>query len=117
MTGILVTGIHVGIVIFFMTFIAPEPVIANGLAFVLATCVSYVLNTVWSFSSRVGRRSLGRFCAVALLGMALAMIVSGAAEYAGLQYLWGVALVILCVTPTTFALHNAWTYRSDPNAG
>ncbi|EDT43187.1 hypothetical protein BamMEX5DRAFT_1015 [Burkholderia ambifaria MEX-5] len=55
-------------------------VFANAVAFVCATAFSYLANTLWSFSSTVHSRNLGRYLTVALAGFAEAMLLAHAAE-------------------------------------
>ena len=84
---------------------------ANGIAFLLATIFSYTINTLWSFSSLLHRRTLVRFGVVTILGGVLAMLISGLADIHGLHYAIGIALVATFVPPVTFLLHNSWTYK------
>lgn len=110
-SGVLVTGLHILIASTFMQYVLPVPPLANGFAFVVATAFSYLVNTIWSFSSPLHGRILLRFCIVSIVGLSLAMAVSGAAEYFGLHYLQGIFLVAIIIPPMTFILHNFWTYR------
>lgn len=110
-SGLLITGLHVIIATTFIKMVLPVPVIANGLAFVIATIFSYLINTLWSFSSPLHGKNLFRFCLVSLIGLILAMAISGAAQYFELHYWYGIGLVVCIVPPVTFLLHNFWTYR------
>ncbi|MGN8276539.1 GtrA family protein [Pseudomonas sp. SMV71] len=110
-TGLFVTAIHVLAAVFFMHLILANPPLANGFAFLVATVVSYLINTLWSFSSRLHGRTLYRFVLVSTGGFALAMLVAWVAQSAGLNYLAGIAAVALIIPAFTFILHNFWTYR------
>lgn len=110
-SGLMVTGLHVLIATAFIQIILPVPSIANGVAFLVATVFSYLINTMWSFSSPLHGRNLFRFCVVSCIGLFLAMTISGTAQYYGLHYLYGIGLVVCIVPPTTFVLHNFWTYK------
>lgn len=110
-TGIFVTVLHALVAVLFINFIAPQPPLANGVAFTVATVVSYVINTTWSFSARLHGKTLLRFLLVSLGGFLLAMFVAWAAQIAGLHYLLGIAAVALTIPAFTFVLHNFWTYR------
>ena len=110
-SGVLVTGLHVLIATVFIQYVLPVPSLANGMAFVVATVFSYWINTTWSFSSPLHGRNLIRFCIVSFVGLSLAMLISGAAQYYGLHYLYGIVLVVCIIPPVTFLLHNFWTYR------
>jgi putative flippase GtrA len=110
-SGLLVTGLHVLIATVFILYVSHTPTLANGLAFVVATVFSYWINTTWSFSSTLYGRNLIRFCIVSFIGLLLAMIISGATQYFGLDYLYGIAVVACIISLVTFLLHNFWTYR------
>jgi len=111
-TGLIATGIHVLVAVTLIARLHTLPYIANPIAFVTATAFSYAMNTMWSFASRMDRRTLRRYVCVAVFGCLATTAIAAAAEIAGLDYRLGIALVIALVTPTTFVLHNAWTYRS-----
>jgi putative flippase GtrA len=110
-SGLLVTGLHVLIATAFIHYVSHTAALANGVAFVVATVFSYWINSTWSFSSTLHGRNLIRFCIVSFIGLSLAMIISGAAQYFGLHYLYGIAIVVCIIPPVTFLLHNFWTYR------
>ena len=85
--------------------------IANGFAFVVATLVSYLINTVWTFGEQVEHRTLVRFILVSIVGLMLSIVIAGACERVGLNNLKGVLMVVLMVPPLTFLLHSVVTYR------
>jgi putative flippase GtrA len=109
--GLLATLVHVitAAVLIETKSLGPAP--ANGVAFVTALLFSYVLNTKWSFSTRIARDTLFRFAAVSAAAGSVAAALSGAVEYYGLHYSVGIAVVVCIVPPLTFLMHNFWTYR------
>ena len=110
-SGLLVTMLHVVIASIIIQKILPAPSLANGVAFVMATIISYFINTTWSFSSPLHGKNLLRFCVVSSVGLFLAMGISGTAQYYGLHYWYGIGFVVCIVPPVTFVLHNFWTYK------
>ncbi|WP_163908944.1 GtrA family protein [Pseudomonas frederiksbergensis] len=110
-TGLFVTALHAVVAVLFINFVMPMPPLANGVAFAVATVVSYLINTTWSFSARLHGRTLLRFMMVSGAGFLLAMFVAWAAQIAGLNYLMGIGAVALIIPAFTFVLHNFWTYR------
>lgn len=110
-TGLFVTALHALVAILFINFVVAQPPLANGVAFAVATVVSYVINTTWSFSARLQGRTLMRFMLVSFGGFLLAMLIAWAAQLAGLHYLLGIGAVALIIPAFTFVLHNFWTYR------
>ena len=72
LTGLLVTGLHAITAIVLIEWLALAPPLANGVAFAVATVVSYVVNTTWSFSSQLHGRTLRRFVCVSVAGFLLA---------------------------------------------
>lgn len=111
LTGIGVTALHALIAVLFIEYVWPLPPLANGVAFGIATVVSYVVNTTWSFSGRLHGRTLVRFVTVSVVGFFLAMLVAWIAQVAGLDYRLGIVAVALTLPVFTFVLHNFWTYR------
>ena len=117
-TGVANTGIHAVTAIlclngFFLgvPWLVVGPVVANGVAFVVATVFSYVVNTLWSFSTKMNRRNLQRFLMVSVVGLFAAMALARLAEVIGLPPLGSVVLVV-CVMPfVNFGLHSLWTYK------
>lgn len=110
-TGLCVTGVHAAIAVLLITLVSVTPTLANGLAFIVATLISYTVNTIWSFSATPSRSTLARFLVVSVTGCGLTMTVAGIADLAGLHYLAGIGCVVLTVPPVTFLMHNYWTYR------
>ncbi|SOY57268.1 putative membrane component, GtrA-like protein [Cupriavidus taiwanensis] len=111
LAGATSTGVHVAITATLVSTLEASPVAANGIAFACATACSYLLNTLWSFSSRLRHRTLARFAGVSLLGLALTMGISWTAQRLGASYWTGLAGVVLTVPVFTYLLHRAWTYR------
>ncbi|MBL4799730.1 MAG: GtrA family protein [Oleispira sp.] len=111
LAGGLVTGLHVLIATILIQAAMLAPSFSNGMAFVVATVFSYFINTMWSFSSPLYRRNLYRFFTVSLIGLFLAMAISGVAQYCGLHYGYGIVFVTCTVPLVTFLFHNFWTYR------
>lgn len=85
--------------------------LANAIAFVLATVFSNIANTYWSFQSAMSRRVFVRFWLVALLGLTVAVAISSAADWFGLHYLIGTALVVMITPIISYNLHKHWTYQ------
>jgi putative flippase GtrA len=111
LSGLLVTGLHTIVAVAFIQGVSLAPALANGVAFVVATVFSYLINTTWSFSDTLQGKNLFRFCCVSFIGLFLAMSISGAAQYYGLHYLYGIFFVVCIVPAVTFLLHSFWTYR------
>lgn len=109
--GLLATAVHVVVASMLIAKAGRPAAFANGVAFCVATGVSYGLNSWLTFQRPFTRRTLYRFGAVALAGVALSMLISGTAERLGLHYLIGIALVVASVPLLSFLAHRRWTYR------
>jgi putative flippase GtrA len=112
-SGLIVTGLHGLTAAGIINYVINSPPIANGIAFILATFISYLLNTLWSFSSQLSKVNLLRFILVSFLGFTLAVSVSAIADHYALHYIIGIGLVVCTVTPATFLLHTFWTYQKS----
>jgi len=111
--GILATLMHVVIVAILIEKFASSAGLANGIAFILATIFSYIMNTYWSFQAKMSFTVLCRFWSVAALGCALAVVISSVAEHLGFHYLIGIAMVMSVVPVISYLLHRNWTYREE----
>jgi putative flippase GtrA len=110
-SGLFITGLHalvVWITVMHFNFSVP---IANGLAFVVATLVSYAVNTIWSFSSKLNLENFNRFILVSILGLILTIGVASLFDHFEFHFAIGIVAVICTVTPVTFCVHNFWTYK------
>ncbi len=111
LSGLIASGLHTLVAIMAITMAQLSPATANGLAFLIATLLSYQLNTRWSFSAVVERKNFYRFIIVSAIGLLLAVSISGIAEHFGFNYLIGIALVVCTVPIVSFLFHNFWTYK------
>jgi len=111
LTGVMITGLHVLIATVSIQLVLLKPYLANGVAFVAATIVSYIVNTAWSFSSPLHGKNLLRFCIVSSIGLFFAMAISGAAQFYSLHYWYGIGFVACVIPGITFLLHSHWTYK------
>lgn len=108
--GVLVTAIHIVIATTLVSTQSANVAIANCVAFIAATAVSYGINTIWSFSSIVRRRTFSRFATVSAIGLFVATAIPWIIQEIGQNYVVGSLVVATIVPPFTFALHNLWTY-------
>lgn len=111
LTGVLNTAVHTLIAVLFIAVAGADPAFSNVVAFGVATTVSYLVNTIWSFTTRLSRASFTRFLLVSLLGAIITLVVARTADVLGAHYLLGIGLVACTVAPITFTLHKYWTYR------
>lgn len=115
--GALATAVHIGVASALIVSAGRAAPIANGVAFCVATLVSYALNARLTFRRPLTPASLARFLAVAFAGLGLSMLLSGLAAAAGWHYLAGIGLVVIAVPPLTYAAHSRWTYRQASPGG
>ena len=114
-TGIFVTLVHVIVAMLWILWVNHEPSLANAIAFIVATLVSFVINTFWSFASEMNSLVLAKYVTVALIGLFLSAGVAWAVDQMGFTYPYGIAAVVCVMPPVNFAMHHFWTYRiRDP---
>ncbi|MFX1738736.1 GtrA family protein [Paraburkholderia sp. A1RI_3L] len=110
-SGVMATAVHAMVAMMLIVKAEAAPMLANVLAFLCATGVSYLMNTLWSFSAPVDVRNAWRFAVVSALGLGMTALVSGGVQLAGGAPWSGIAAVACVVPPATFLVHRAWTYR------
>jgi len=111
LTGLFVTGLHFSIATLFVNYIQHNPSLANGVAFCIATIVSYLMHTLWSFSAKLHGKTLIRFIMVSVFGLCLSIIIPWVVQQLGFGYVVGTAAVVLILPVVNFLLHNFWTYK------
>jgi putative flippase GtrA len=109
--GIVATTIHIIVVSILIPYFDVDVGISNGIAFVVATFFSKIVNTRWTFQTSMTQRILLRFWSVSIIGALLSVFISKFAESAGMHYLNGVLLVVLFVPAIAYCCHHFWTYR------
>lgn len=112
--GGLGTLIHFGTTLILVERFGIDPVPATIAGFVGALVVSFLLNRGWVFASTVAAApGLARYTAVSVLGFLLNVaIMVVVTRVLVLDYRIGLALVVLIVPATNFALNSRWTFRS-----
>ncbi len=111
LVGIGVTVLHVAVATSLVMIAHLYPAIANGVAFAVATLVSYAFNTLWTFGRRPNRELLARFVFVSLAGLVLTVVIAGTADLLGFSFYAGIGAVVAVVPGATFTIHKLWTYR------
>lgn len=91
-----------------------DHVAASVVGFALGTFMSWLLNSLWTFSAPLHGRILLRFIAVTLVGLGLNVLIMAGAEAVGIDYRLGLFLVLVVVPVFNFCCHRLWTYREDP---
>lgn len=111
MTGIGVTALHVVVAASLVELSHAGPAAANGIAFIAAALVSFLVNARFTFRAQAAGGPLVRFLLVTGLCGALSAAIAAVAEAQGLDYRIGIAAVVAIVPVLSFLLHNFWTFR------
>lgn len=110
-TGIGSTVIHIIVASTLISGLGSSTQIGNASAFIVATLFSYTVNTLWSFSNKISSRNGLRFIVASLGGLGLTIAISLFADFLGLHYMIGIAMIVTTVPVYTFSVHSLWTYR------
>jgi len=112
-TGIFVTAVHVVIAVILIHNMMLKAPLANGAAFIFATVTSCIINTNWSFSSKLSHHVIFKFGIVSIIGLLVSVSVAWIAQELGAGYLFGIFFVAIISPAITFILHNFWTYKNS----
>lgn len=110
--GVLGTLSHFATTIALVELAHTDPVVATTAGFLVALVVSFTLARGWVFRHRAPvARTFPRYVAVSTSGLVLnAAIMYVTVNVARLDYLWGLAAVVLIVPAFNFTLNRAWTF-------
>lgn len=111
LVGIAATLIHLTVAVGLIEGGHVHPGIANGIAFVAANLVSYVVNTRWSFNARIGLDTWSRYIGVSLAAWMLTVAIAWGVDISGGHYLVGIGVIVILVPVLTFVAHRKITYR------
>lgn len=111
--GLGATLIHVLVALALQHFLGLAPLLANFLAYGSAVSFSYVGNARWTFRGRShGAPTALRFLLVSLLGLALNQgIVHITVNLLDWPFAGALAVVVMVVPVTIFALSKLWAFR------
>lgn len=93
------------------------PIPAIAAAFVVGTLVSYMLNALWSFQTKMTGTLMMKFFVITLIGFALNQAITYLIT-AVLDWHYGIALFVTLVLVPIFNFlgHKLWTFRNAPTA-
>lgn len=111
LTGVFNTAVHAVVAALWINKVHPQPSVANGVAFLVATTTSLLINTHWSFSAALSPQIVRRYTVVALVGLGCSMGLAGWVQWMGFGYQVGIAVVVMVMPVLNFALHHQWTYK------
>lgn len=110
-TGVVTTIIHAFVAICYFYLINSNQILANIIAFILATLFSYTINTRWTFSTTFQKNNFRRYITVTGFGFALTLVISIIAQINHWEYFWAITIISTCVPVLSFVLHSIWTYQ------
>ena len=117
--GLLNTLIHLIIVFIFMNagfmelwWQEVDSILANCIAYTIATLFSYLANTLWTFSAKINFITLSRFIVVAIIGFLIVLLLSFLSKKIGLSSLITTFFIVLIMPLVNFGLHSFWTFKN-----
>ena len=116
LTGALSTLVHSSITIALVELANLHPSAANGLAYLTANIMSYVINTRWSFQSHYSLATWLRFILVSLMAFSLTVAIAWFVDLTGEHYLVGLSIIVTLVQIISFFAHRFFTYPPVPSS-
>ena len=110
LVGVANTAMHAGIVIGLMETFAPPAFLANGVAFMFANLMSFVLNSRFTFKIPVSFLYYRRFLLASLVSFVLTLLITSVVEHLGWHYGVGLILVILVVPALNYLVMKMWAF-------
>lgn len=111
--GVLNTAIHSAVVVGMSGFLGIAPVVAHFCAFCAANVFSYFMNARFVFGRRPSVSSYVRFLAVSLVSLGSTMSIAAVCQLLDVNYLVGLALVIVVSPPLTYALQRIYCFGAE----
>jgi putative flippase GtrA len=109
LAGGVATLVHVSVAWSVFNWLVRDSTVANVAAFVVANIVSFLLQTLWSFSSRPTVARFLRFGTVSIAGFLASALIP---LVCGRQSLWVPTFaVVACIPALSYVMHARWTYQ------
>lgn len=109
-TGTGATLLHIASAIFLINECKLPTVVANGIAFGVATVFSYLCNTQWSFQGNISCDSIFRFIFITAINLALVLTLSACMENMHWHYGFGIAISVILLPMMNYLAHRHFTY-------
>ena len=110
LVGVTNTLVHAGIVVTLMELLAPPAYVANGVAFMFAIVMSYILNSRFTFKTPASFLGYRRFLLVSLVSLALTLAITSLVEFLGWHYAFGLLMVIFVVPVLNYIVMKLWAF-------
>ena len=110
MVGVLNTAIHLAVVGILTQVLGLSQLISNIAAYVAASSVSFIINSIWSFEVRPQARRYARFQIVGLLGVLVCAFLGLLGDVFGWHFVITVLLTACIVPLISFLAHRSYTY-------
>lgn len=108
--GCIATCVHTLVVFYMVQICHGDQGLANAIAFLTATGVSYIANTLWTFETRHSSGIFLRYLIVACIGSFFSYLIASLCAKMGLMWWMSVVLIVAIVPVFTWLAHNKWTY-------
>lgn len=112
--GLVNTLIHGGILVLSVEQLGLDITLSHMLAFFIANMFSYIANSKITFRSPITLLRYKRFVLASLLSLGLTLLLSWVANFYGLHYLAGFALIVVLVPILNFMVIKTWVFARHP---
>lgn len=110
--GILATATHVGVAALLIDQLQVAPPLANALAVLVASIVSFYGHALWTFGDQPSAANAFRFVVTTASAAGLAAMVAALTAAAGGSWQLGVVVTALAVPVFSYWAHRSWTFRT-----
>ncbi|MGD9887933.1 MAG: GtrA family protein [Halothiobacillaceae bacterium] len=112
--GFVNTFIHGSILVLSVERLDLDITASHLLAFFIANMFSYIANSKITFKSPITLLRYKRFFLASLLSLSLTLLLSWVANFYGLHYLAGFALIVVLVPVLNFIVIKTWVFAIHP---
>lgn len=112
LVGAVNTGVHLAVVAVAVSAFGLTQLLSNGMAYLVASSASFLMNSVWSFDVAPSFRRYARFQLVGLLGLVVSTILGHLGDRFHWPYVMTVFMTVLMVPLASFVVHRRYTFAS-----
>jgi putative flippase GtrA len=111
--GVANTVTHGAVLMFCVEIWSLAVVLSHLIAFGVANIISYVLNSIYTFHTKITFHRYTKFWAASMVSLGLTLILSWLINQHGFHYMAGFLIIVITVPIVSFVIMKFWAFSIE----
>lgn len=112
MIGVVNTGVHGSVLMVCIEMWGLAVVLSHLVSFSIANVISFALNSVYTFHTKITFRRYAKFWAASMISLGLTLSLSWIFKEFGFHYMVGFMFIIVAVPIVSFLIMKFWAFSA-----